>query len=88
MLKGQKKHIDKEQGNAKHEASHIVNYRTKKNKNSIGTTALERSVVYITGAIKPFHCTNFVLFSGVFHEHKVIRSEWRTFNSSVHHHRK
>ena len=44
MLKGQKKHIDKEQGKIKHEAPRSVNYRAKKNKNKIGTTALERSI--------------------------------------------
>ena len=43
MLKGQKKHIDKKQGKAKHEAPRSVNYRATQNKNNIGTTALERS---------------------------------------------
>ena len=46
MLKGQKKHIDKEQGKIKHEAHRSVNYRATQNKNNIGTTAIERSVVY------------------------------------------
>ena len=46
MLKGQKKHIDKEQAKTKHEALRSVNYRATQNKNNIGTTALERSVVY------------------------------------------
>ena len=46
MLKGQKKHIDKEQVKTKHEAPPSVNYRATQNKNNIGTTALERSVVY------------------------------------------
>ena len=49
MLKGQKKHIDKEQGKTKHEAPRSGNYRATKNKNNIGTTALERSVEYTTG---------------------------------------
>ena len=49
MLKGQKKHKDKEQGKTKHEAPHSVNYRATQNKNNIGTTALERSVVGTTG---------------------------------------
>ena len=49
MLKGQKKHTDKEQGKAKHEAPRSVNYRATQNKNNIGTTALERSAVYTTG---------------------------------------
>ena len=52
MLKGQKKHIDKEQGKTKHEAPRSVNHRATQNKNNIGTTALERSVVYITEGFK------------------------------------
>ena len=47
MLKGQKKHIDKEQGKAKHEVPRSVNYRATQN-----TTALQRSVVYTTGLFK------------------------------------
>ena len=61
MLKGQKKHINKEQGKTKHEAPRSVNYRATQNKNNIGTTDLERSVVYTTGGLKAFHCTNFTL---------------------------
>ena len=66
MLKGQKKHIDKEQGKTKHETPRSVNYRATQNKNNIRTTALERSVVYTTGGggcgwLKAFHCTNFTL---------------------------
>ena len=61
MLKGQKKHIDKERGKTKHEAPRNVNYRAARNKNNIGITALERSVVYTTGGLKAFHCTNFTL---------------------------
>ena len=60
MLKGQKKHIDKEQGKIKHEAPRSVNYRATQNKNNIGTPALERSVVYTTGggeALKAFDRT-------------------------------
>ena len=49
ILKEQKKHIDKEQGKTKHEAARSVNYRATQNKNNIGTTALEWSVVYTTG---------------------------------------
>ena len=68
MLKGQKKHIDKELGKTKHEAPRSVNYRATQNKNNIGITALER-VVYTTGGggggkrcgLKAFHCTNFAL---------------------------
>ena len=62
MLKGQKKHMDKEQGKTKHEARRSVNYRASQNKNTIGTTALERSIVYTTGGLKAFHCTNFTLY--------------------------
>ena len=61
MLKGQKKRIDKEQGKSKHEAPRSVNYRATQNKNKIGTTALERPVVYTTGGLKAFKCTNFTL---------------------------
>ena len=61
------KHIDKEQGKTKHEVPRSVNYRATQNKNNIGTTALERSVVYTTGGgggeggLKAFHSTNFTL---------------------------
>ena len=51
MLKGQKKRTDKEQGKTKQEAPRSVNYRAAQNKNNIGTTALERSVVYTTDLI-------------------------------------
>ena len=61
MLKGQKIHINKEQGKTKHEAPRSVNYRATQNKNNIGTTALERAIVYTTGDLKAFHCTNFTL---------------------------
>ena len=52
MLKGQKKHIDKEQGKTKHESPRSVNNRATQNKNSIGTIASERSVVDTTGGFK------------------------------------
>ena len=52
MLKGQKQHINKEQGKTKHEAPRSVNYRATQNKNYIGTIALERSVVYTTEEFK------------------------------------
>ena len=51
MLKGQRKHIDKEQGKTKHEAPRSVKYSASQNKNTMGTTALERSVVYTTGGV-------------------------------------
>ena len=38
MLKVQKEHIDKEQGNTKHEVPRSVNYTATQNKNNIGTT--------------------------------------------------
>ena len=47
------------------EAPRSVNYRATQNKNNIGTTALERSVVYTTGGLKAFHCTNFILGSDI-----------------------
>ena len=49
MLKGQKKHIDKEQDKTKHEAPRSVNYRATQNKNNLGTIALERTVVTTRG---------------------------------------
>ena len=52
MLKGQKKHIDKEQGKTKHEAPRSVNYRATQNKNNSETTALDRSVVYTIEGFK------------------------------------
>ena len=66
MLKGQKEHIDKEQGKTKHEAPRSVNYRATQNKNNIGTTAIERSVTEYTlpGGLKAFHCTIFILGPG------------------------
>ena len=61
MLKGQKKHIDKEQGTTKHEAPRSVNYRATQNKNNIGTTSFEWSIVYTTRDLNAFHCINFTL---------------------------
>ena len=49
MLKGQEKHTDREQSKTKHEAPRSGKYRATQNKNNIGTTALERLVVYTTG---------------------------------------
>ena len=48
MLKGQKEHIDKKYDKTTHDAPRRFNYRATQNKNNIVTTALERSVVYIT----------------------------------------
>ena len=64
MLKGQTKHIDKEQDKTKLEAHRSVNYRATQNKNNIGTT--ERSVVYTTGGLKAFQCTNVTLRPDIF----------------------
>ena len=61
MLKGQKKHKDKEQGKTKYEAPGSVNYRATQNKNNIGTTALERSTYTLPGDLKAFHDTIFTL---------------------------
>ena len=60
---GEEGHIDKEQGKTKHEAPRSVNYRATQNKNNVGTTALERTVVYTTGGGGggTFYCTNFTL---------------------------
>ena len=45
ILKGMKKHEDKEQGKTlKHEAPRRINHKAIQTKNSTGTTALERSV--------------------------------------------
>ena len=52
MLKGQKKHIDKEQGKTKYEAPRSVNYRATQNKKNIRTTALVQSVVSTTEGFK------------------------------------
>ena len=61
MLKRQKKHIDKEQDESKHEAPRSVKYRDTQIKNNIGTNALERSVVYIIGGLKAIHCRKFTV---------------------------
>ena len=61
MLKEQKKHIDKEQSKTKHEVPRSVKYRATQDKKNIGTTAIERSVIYTTEGLKAFHCTNFTL---------------------------
>ena len=45
MLKGMKKHEDKEHGKSlKHEVSRSINPKATQNKNNTVTTALERSV--------------------------------------------
>ena len=43
---------DKHKDPTKLEAPRSVDYRATQNKNNIGTTALERSVVYTTGGFK------------------------------------
>ena len=43
MLKGLKKHEDKEQSKTKHEAARSINHKATQNKNTV-TTALERPV--------------------------------------------
>ena len=74
MLKGQKKHIDKEQGKTKHEAPRSVNYRASQNKNNIGTTASERSVVNTTGGFKGLSL----------YKQTVIKGGSRNFERGVH----
>ena len=44
MLKGLKKHEDKERAKTKHEVPRSINYKATQNKNNTGTTALELSV--------------------------------------------
>ena len=44
MLKGQKKHIDKEQGKTKPEAPRSVNYRTTQNKNKPANTQTKQFI--------------------------------------------
>ena len=86
MLKGQKKHIDKEQGKTKHEAPRSVNYRDTQNKNNIVTTALERSVVNTTGGgggqrLKAFHCTNFNMGPDIIINTKIHKTLFRILAS-------
>ena len=53
MLKGIKKHEDKEQGKTiKHEALRCVHHKAAQNKNNTGTTALVQSVAKTTGGVK------------------------------------
>ena len=48
MLKGKTKHEDKEhEKTLKHEAPRSINHKATQNKNNIGATALERSVVVV-----------------------------------------
>ena len=44
MLKGLKRHEDKEQGKTKHEAPRSINHNATQNNNNTETSALERSV--------------------------------------------
>ena len=69
------------QGNTKHEAPRSVNYRATQNKNNIGTTALERSVVYTRGGLKAFHCTNFTFGPDIILNTKYIKSSVRIMAS-------
>ena len=83
MLKGQKKHTDREQGKTKHEVPRSVKYRATQNKNNIWTTALERSVVYTTGGgggLKAFHCTNFTLGPDIILNTKKIHKKFGSHN--------
>ena len=73
--------MDKEQGKTIHEAPRSVNYRAIHNKNKIGTTVLERSVVYTTGILKAFHSTNFTLGPGIILNTKYIKCSVRIMAS-------
>ena len=44
MLKGLKKHEEKEKDKSKHEAPRSINHKAAQDKNNTETTALERSV--------------------------------------------
>ena len=79
MLKGQKKHIDKEQGKTKHEAPRSVNYRATQNKNNIGTTTLDRSVVYTTVGFKGLS-PNFTLGPDIILNKKKIHKKFGSHN--------
>ena len=79
MLKG-KRSIDKEQGKTKHEAPRSVNCKATQNKNNIGTTALERSVVYTTAGLKAFYCTNFALGPDIILNTKKIYKKFGSHN--------
>ena len=47
MLKGQKKHIDKDQDKTKHEELRSVNYRATQNKNNIGNPWLTEHLPFV-----------------------------------------
>ena len=57
-----------------------VNHRATQNKFNIGTTTLERSVVYITGGLKAFHCTNFTLGPDTNSKYKKIHKKFGLHN--------
>ena len=44
MLKGQKKHVDKDQGKTKHEDARSINQKAIQNKNNTGITALDTTI--------------------------------------------
>ena len=52
MLKGLKKHEDKEQGKTKHEAPRSINNKTTQNKNNTGTTAQNQPAAQTTEGFK------------------------------------
>ena len=79
MLKGQKKHIEREQDKTKHEAPRSVNYRATQNKNNIGTTALERSVHKKFGSQNGFLTQSMHLSENT----KSNRSLWRNKERST-----
>ena len=86
MLNRQKKHIDKEQDKTKPGAPRSVNYRATQNKNNVGTTALERLIVYTNrgvrgwGRLKAFHCTNLTLGPDIIVNTKKIHKKFGSHN--------
>ena len=69
MLKGQKKHIDKEQGKTKHEAPRSVNYRATQNKNSHCPREFDRRRWHIGGTLEKISkklCLNLNVHPGDF----------------------
>ena len=82
MLKGMKKHEEKEQGETiKHEAISSINHKATGNKNKTGTTALERSVAKTTGGLKIFLTSPWVPI--YFLIQKYIKSSVRTLTRPI-----
>ena len=91
MLKGIKKHENKEHGKTlKHGAACSINHKVTQNKNNTRTTTLERSVAKTTGCFKNiFNCRQTSPWVSIYfliqkyirssvYEEAVIKSETRT----------